>query len=203
MAWGSFAPGSRKKSGALSGPPFWLRPRDDPARVRADEDASKLGDRAMAPRVRTCLWFDGTGEEAANFYVSLIPGSRVETVFRPDPEGPWLVIDFTLGGSPYQALNGGSQFRHSEAASISVSTQDQAETDRLWHALIEGGGSESNCGWLKDRFGLSWQIVPEALPRLLASSDRPAAARTWQAMLRMRKIDIAALEAAHGGGVTA
>lgn len=153
----------------------------------------------MALRVRTCLWFDGNGQEAAELYVSLIPGSRVETVFRPEPDGPPLVIDFTLGGTPYQALNGGPHFPHSWAASISVSTPDQAETDRLWDALIEGGGSESKCGWLKDRFGLSWQVVPEALPRLLASSDRAAGERTMQAMLRMRKIDIAALEAAHAG----
>ena len=128
----------------------------------------------MAPKVRTCLWFDGEAEEAANFYVSLIPGSRIDAVFRPDQDGPPLVVDFTLSGTPYQALNGGPEFKHSEAASISVSTHDQDETDRLWHALIADGGSESQCGWLKDRFGLSWQIVPEALPRLLASSDRVA-----------------------------
>jgi predicted 3-demethylubiquinone-9 3-methyltransferase (glyoxalase superfamily) len=151
----------------------------------------------MDAKVRTCLWFDRVGEDAAKLYVSLIPGSGIESVFRPDPDGPPLIVEFNLGGTPYQALNGGPHFKHSEAASISVTTTDQAETDRLWEALIADGGSESQCGWLKDRFGLSWQIVPEALPRLLSSPDRAAAERAMQAMLAMRKIDIAAIEAAY------
>ncbi len=156
----------------------------------------------MTSKVSTCLWFDGKAEDAANFYVSLIAGSRIEQAFRPDRGGPALMVLFTLGGTPFHALNGGPRFQHSEAASISVSTRDQDETDRLWNALTENGGSESQCGWLKDRFGVSWQIVPEALPRLLASTDRPAADRAMQAMLGMKKIDIAALEAAYDGRTT-
>ena len=151
----------------------------------------------MSENVRTCLWFDGKAEEASNLYVSLIPNSRIEHIFKPTPNGPALMVVFRLGGAPFQALNGGPQYKHSEAASIAVSTRDQEETDRLWDRLTADGGSESRCGWLKDRFGVSWQIVPEALPRLLGSSDRAAADRVMQAMLRMRKIDIAALEAAH------
>lgn len=153
----------------------------------------------MTGKVRTCLWFDGKAEEAARFYVSLIPRSRIETVFRPDPDGPPLVVEFTLGGTPYQILNGGPQFRLTEAASISVMTEDQAETDRLWDALTDDGGREDRCGWLKDRYGLSWQIVPRALPRLLSDPDRDAAGRAMQAMMGMRKIEIAQLEAAHDG----
>ena len=152
------------------------------------------------PKVSTCLWFDGDAEEAARFYTSLIPDSRITSIARLAPDGPALMVGFTLGGTPFQALNGGPQYQFSEAASISVSTRDQEETDRLWSALTADGGSESQCAWLKDRFGLSWQIVPEALPRLLSSPDRAAAGRAMQAMLGMRKIDIAALEAAFRGG---
>jgi len=153
----------------------------------------------MHAKVRTCLWYDGNGQEAAEFYVSLLPGSEIESINKPNPEAPPLIVNFTLCGAPYQALNGGPQFTHSEAASISVLTEDQAETDRLWAALCEGG-AEVQCGWLKDRFGLSWQIVPEALPRLLLQEDRQAADRVMQAMLQMKKIDISGLEAASKGG---
>jgi len=148
------------------------------------------------PKVRTCLWFDGDGEEAAQFYVSLLPDSVVETVSRPDPTKPALVIELSLAGTPYMFLNGGPQYELSPAASIVVRTADQAETDRLWSALLAEGGKESKCAWLTDRFGVSWQIVPEALPRMLGADDRDAANRAMQAMLQMRKIDIAALEAA-------
>lgn len=153
----------------------------------------------VSRKVSTCLWFDGNGEEAAKFYTSLISDSEISSVFRPSDDGPALMVEFNLGQTPYLALNGGPQFQHSEAASIVVSTQDQEETDRLWDALIADGGSESMCGWLKDRFGVSWQIVPEAVPRCLASSDRGAAERAMQALMGMRKIDIAALEAAYAG----
>lgn len=153
----------------------------------------------MTAAVRTCLWFDGNGDQAAAFYVSLFAGSAVESNFRPNPEAPPLVVNFNLGGVPYQALNGGPHYQLSPAASISVTTRDQKETDRLWSALLEGGGSESRCGWLTDRFGLSWQIVPEVLPRLLADPDREAADRVMQAMLKMQKIEIASLEAAFRG----
>ncbi len=151
------------------------------------------------PRVRTCLWFEKDGEAAATFYVSLLPDSRVETVMRPEPDGPALTIDFTLGGAPYQIINGGQHYRLSPAASISVLTVDQTETDRLWNTLTADGGQESQCGWLVDRYGLSWQIVPKRLIRLLGDADRPAAERAQAAMLQMRKIDIATLEAAFAG----
>lgn len=152
----------------------------------------------MSARVKTCLWFDQEAEEAANFYVSLLPDSRVDSIFRPDPSGPPLVVEFTLGGTPYQGLNGGPLFRFNEAASISVRTRDQSETDRLWTTLTEGG-TESMCGWLKDRYGLSWQIVPETLTSFLSHADRMAAGRAMQAMMQMRKLDIGVVERAFLG----
>jgi predicted 3-demethylubiquinone-9 3-methyltransferase (glyoxalase superfamily) len=147
-------------------------------------------------KVRTCLWFNCEGEEAARFYVSLIEGSEIETVSRPNPAGPALVVEFRLAGVPYMVLNGGPAFSHTPSASISVLTRDQDETDRLWSALLDGGGHESRCGWLVDRFGVSWQIIPEALPRCMTSPDRAAAQRAQAAMMTMSKIDVAALEAA-------
>ncbi len=146
--------------------------------------------------VRTCLWFPRGGREAARFYVSLVPGSRLETAETDGPEP--LVVSFTLGGAPFQILNGGPRYALSPAASIVVTTADQAETDRLWAALT-AGGEESRCGWLVDRFGVSWQIVPAALPRLLGGPDRAAAERVMDALLQMRKIEVAALEAAAAG----
>ncbi len=139
--------------------------------------------------IAVCLWYDGNAEEAARFYTSLIPNSEIVSVSP-------VMVTFTLDGVPFQALNGGPQFKHTEAASISVSTKDQAETDRLWSALTALGGSEGRCAWLKDRFGVSWQIVPRILPKLLSSSDRQAADRAMQAMLQMTKIDIGVLESA-------
>lgn len=153
----------------------------------------------MTHKVKTCLWYDGVAEQAARFYVSLIPDSEIAGLFRPDETQPPLIVEFTLAGTPYLALNGGPMFRHSEAASIAVTTADQAETDRLWAALTADGGAESQCGWLKDRFGLSWQIVPEALPRLLSDPDKAASGRVMQAMMGMKKIVIEELEAAHRG----
>lgn len=150
-------------------------------------------------KVRTCLWFDGKGEEAARFYVTLLPDSRIENVVQSGPDEPPVVVEFSIAGAPMMILNGGPQFTHSEAASISVLTEDQAETDRLWDALTADGGAESMCGWLKDRFGVSWQIVPEALPRMLASGDPVAAGRAHSAMMQMKKIDIAALQSAFDG----
>ncbi|RST86291.1 VOC family protein [Aquibium carbonis] len=154
---------------------------------------------ANTPKVRTCLWFDDQALPAAEFYCSLLPGSRIDRVGRyPDGQdmaepGKVLMVEFTLAGTPYQALNGGPHFTLDEAVSISVSTQDQAETDQLWEALTADGGAESQCGWLKDRFGLSWQIVPKRSVELLTG---PQAAKVWPALMRMRKIDIATLEAA-------
>ena len=151
------------------------------------------------PKVRTCLWFDQSAEEAAQFYVELVPRSAIETTSRPEPGKPALVVALSLAGAPFMFLNGGPRYKQSPAASIAVRTADQAETDRLWVALLAGGGEESMCGWLTDRFGVSWQVVPEALPRLIGASDREAAGRALRAMLKMRKIDIAALEAAFRG----
>ncbi len=148
------------------------------------------------PKVRTCLWFDGNGHEAARHYVSLLPDSRIETEWLGDPP---LVVEFTLAGAPMMILNGGPHYKLTPAASISVLTKDQVETDRLWSALLEGGGEESMCGWLVDRFGVSWQITPEVLMRMQVSEDQVAAERARQAMYKMRKIDIAALEAAFNG----
>lgn len=153
----------------------------------------------MKARIRTCLWFHGDGEEAANFYVSLIPNSHIDKVFRPSPDDPVLLVNFTLDGTPYQTVNGGSTFTLTEAASISVLTPHQQETDRLWNALALDGGREGQCGWLVDRYGLSWQIVPEAVPRLLGDSNQDAVRRVIHAIVRMRKIDIAELESAHRG----
>ena len=159
------------------------------------EPASALA----APSVSTCLWFDDQALPAAEFYCTLVPESRIERI-RHTPEvqgmgepGSVLVVDFTLGGTPYVALNGGPRFTLDEAVSISLTTESQAEADRLWAALIAGGGTESRCGWLEDRFGLSWQVVPKRAVELL---NGPNAAKVWPAFMQMRKIDVAALEAA-------
>ena len=153
----------------------------------------------MASRVKTCLWFEKGGEEAAAFYVSLIPNSEIVGQFSRSPGEPPLLIEFTLDGMVYQILNGGPQFKLNEAASIVVMTPDQAETDRLWAALSAGSGEAGPCGWVKDRFGVWWQIVPEALPRLLCSPESGASARVMAAMMAMSKIDIAGLERAAAG----
>ena len=145
-------------------------------------------------KVRTCLWFESRGAEAASFYVSLLPDSSVET-----EDGSAPVIAFTLAGAPYMILEGGPLYPQTPAASIMVSTRDQDETDRLWSALTADGGQEGRCGWLVDRYGVSWQIVPEALERMLAAEDRAAAGRAQEAMMGMSKIDIAALETAFAG----
>ena len=150
-------------------------------------------------KVRTCLGFNGNGQEAVALYTSLLPYSHIENTVRPDPDGPPLVIEFTLGGAPYMILNDGPPFTPSIAASISVLTEDQEETDRLWAALTAEGGEESYCGWLSDRFGVSWQIVPKITPDLLSNPDREAAGRVMQAMMQMGKLDIATLEAAYAG----
>ncbi|SDE01880.1 VOC family protein [Limimaricola pyoseonensis] len=147
-------------------------------------------------KLRTCLWFYTQGEEAARFYVSLLPDSRIERVVRPDADAPARLVEFRLAGVPYMVLNGGPHLRLTEAVSISVLTENQAETDRLWDALLEDGGIPGRCGWLQDRFGLSWQVVPAGLPQLLASADRPAVGRVTQAMMEMGKLEIVRLEAA-------
>ena len=147
-----------------------------------------------------CLWFDTQGEDAARFYCSVFPNSRILNVthYGPDtprPEGTVMTVDFELGGQKFLALNGGPEFKFSEAISFQVSCETQDEVDMFWSKLSEGG-EEGPCGWLKDRFGLSWQIVPTALPRLLGDPDQEKAQRVMAAMLKMRKIDIAELERA-------
>jgi len=156
-------------------------------------------------KVSTCLWQGKDLEEAVRFYVSLLPGSQIEHVLRSP--GPWpggeagdvLLVSFTLNGQSYQALNGGAPADYGTAASIAVSCPDQAEVDRLWAALTANGGAEIACGWLRDRWGVPWQIFPEALPRLLADPDPAVAARVFLAMQGMVKLDVAALERAAVG----
>jgi predicted 3-demethylubiquinone-9 3-methyltransferase (glyoxalase superfamily) len=157
-------------------------------------------------KITPCLWYDGDAEEAANLYVTLFPDSRIDNVQRSPADNPSmkeggvLVVEFTLAGQSYIGLNGGPQFPFTEAVSLQVRTEDQAETDRLWHALIDNGGEASMCGWLKDRWGLSWQITPGRLLELIGDPDRDRARRAMEAMLEMRKIDIAAVEKAANGG---
>lgn len=155
----------------------------------------------MRSSIRTCLWFrDGRGREAAEFYCSLFPGSEVEKTFHGDAgQGAFSVIDFSLGGVPYQILDAGPMFTLTEAVSISVATESQAETDRLWAALTANGGEESHCGWLKDRYGVSWQVYPKRLMELTTSADKNVSARAVAAMMKQMKIDIAAIEAAVRG----
>ena len=152
-----------------------------------------------------CLWYDGTAEEAARFYASIFPDSSVGAVHRapgdyPDgKQGDVLTVEFTVLGIPCLGLNGGPAFRHSEAFSFQVATVDQAETDRYWNAIIDNGGQASECGWCKDKWGLSWQITPIVLTQAYTSADRAAARRAFDAMMTMRKIDVAAIEAAVRG----
>lgn len=153
----------------------------------------------LQKKVRTCLWYNGNGHEAAAFYVSLLPDSQIDYGVWPDDSGIPLVVEFTLAGAPMMILNGGPMFEHTPATSISVLTKDQAETDRLWEALTANGGKESRCGWLIDKYGVSWQIIPEVLPRMVNADDKVAAGRAREAMLTMSKIDIASLEAAFAG----
>jgi len=152
-----------------------------------------------------CLWYDGDALAAANFYAETFPDSAVTAVFRAPgdyPEGKQgnvLTVEFTVAGIPCLGLNGGPQIKHSEAFSFQIATDDQAETDRLWNAVVGNGGQESACGWCKDRWGLSWQITPRALMAAISDPDPAAAKRAFEAMMTMGKIDIAAIEAARQG----
>ena len=154
----------------------------------------------MTASITTCLWFDTRGEEAAELYCSLIPNSRVlgTTPYADGTEraGQVMTVDFELDGRPCIALNGGPEYTFTEAVSFMIRCADQEEVDRYWDALVADGGEEGPCGWLKDRFGLSWQVVPDVLVELTTGPDREVAARVTQAMYRMRKIVIADLEAA-------
>lgn len=145
-------------------------------------------------KITTFLWFDTQAEEAARYYVALFPDSAVTGV-TPGPDGSALVVEFRLAGQQYLALNGGPHFRFTEAISLSIDCQTQAEVDGFWEKL-SAGGATSDCGWLKDKYGLSWQVVPSILPDLLADPDRAKAARVMTAMMGMTKLDIAALRGA-------
>ncbi|MGW7267389.1 VOC family protein [Streptomyces sp. NPDC054842] len=152
----------------------------------------------------TCLWFDGRAEEAADFYVSVFKNSRIGRVGRyteagPGPAGSVMVVEFEANGQKFVALNGGPQFTFSEAVSFQIVCDDQEEVDHYWDRLTEDGGEAGPCGWLKDRFGLSWQVFPSRLIDMIADPDPVKAARTTQAMYAMSKIDLAALEKVHAG----
>ena len=156
-------------------------------------------------KVSTCLWFGKEAEAAVRFYVSLVPDSSLDHILRSPGNWPGgatgdvIMVTFTLGGQSFQALNGGEPAGYGTAASISVECADQAEVDRLWTALIGAGGAEIMCGWLRDKWGVPWQIVPERLPRLLADADPAVSGRVFAAMIEMVKLDIAALERAAAG----
>src|SRR3569833_3218823 len=147
----------------------------------------------MVSKNTICLWYDGTALEAARFYAETFPDSRVGTVHRAPgdypagKEGQVLVVDFTVCGVPCRGLNGGPMFKHSEAFSFQIATDDQAETDRLWNAIVAGGGQESECGWCKDKWGLSWQITPRVLTEAMAKGG-DVAKRAFDAMMEMGKI---------------
>jgi predicted 3-demethylubiquinone-9 3-methyltransferase (glyoxalase superfamily) len=160
----------------------------------------------MKPAKNTiCLWFDGDAEEAATFYAETFPNSSVEAVHRAPgdypsgKEGDVITVDFTVMGIPCMGLNGGPMFKHSEAFSFQVATQDQEETDRYWNAIVGNGGEESQCGWCKDKWGLSWQITPTVLTEGVTDPNLAVAKRVFDAMMTMKKIDIAAIEAARKG----
>ncbi|MDT0317572.1 VOC family protein [Streptomyces millisiae] len=155
-------------------------------------------------KITTCLWFDGQAEEAATFYTSVFPDSRVVDITRytdagPGEPGSVLTVAFELAGRSFVGLNGGPQFTFNEAISLQVDCADQAEVDELWATLTADGGEEGPCGWLKDKYGLSWQIVPRRATELFSSPDGAGAAAAMRAMMGMKKLDIAALEAAYEG----
>jgi predicted 3-demethylubiquinone-9 3-methyltransferase (glyoxalase superfamily) len=158
----------------------------------------------MIPKIQPCLWFDKNGEEAARFYAETFPDSRVGTVsrapgdFPSGKKGDALTVEMTILGMPFLLLNGGPQFKFDEAISFQIATEDQAETDRYWNAIVNNGGQESACGWCKDRFGMNWQITPKRLTELMHAGGETAS-RAFNAMMDMRKIDIAALNRAVEG----
>ncbi|MEW9550061.1 VOC family protein [Nonomuraea sp. NPDC050783] len=151
-------------------------------------------------KITTFLWFDHEAEQAAAFYTSLFAGSRIVRVQRQGGEGAVMTVEFELAGQRFLALNGGPHFTFNEAVSLYVDCESQEEVDELWGKLTADGGEESRCGWLKDRWGLSWQIVPRRLPELLNDPDPDRARRATEAMMGMQKIDLAAMEKAAAGG---
>ena len=159
----------------------------------------------MASKNMICLWFDRDAEEAARFYARTFPDSAVGAIMRAPgdfpsgQQGDVLTVEFTVCGIPCVGLNGGPAFKHSEAFSFQIATEDQAETDRLWNAIVGNGGQESACGWCKDKWGLSWQITPRVLLQAITDPDPAAAKRAFEAMMTMQKIDVATIEAARRG----
>lgn len=159
----------------------------------------------MIPKNTICLWYDGTAEEAANFYARTFPDSAVHAVHRAPADypagkqGDVLTVDFTVAGIRCMGLNGGPEFKPNEAFSFQIATDDQQETDRLWNAIVGNGGQESECGWCKDRWGVSWQITPRVLTEATTDPDPAVAQRAFAAMMTMKKIDVAAIEAARRG----
>jgi predicted 3-demethylubiquinone-9 3-methyltransferase (glyoxalase superfamily) len=157
-------------------------------------------------KIAPCLWFDESkAEDAAKFYTSIFPNSRIDNVYHSAadtpsaPAGAVLTVDFTLDGQKFIGLNGGPDFKFNEAISFSIDCEDQAEVDRYWEALVQGGGEYSVCGWLKDRFGVSWQVVPRQLNEYLQGSDHEGARRAMEAMLKMQKLDVEKLREAYEG----
>ncbi|MFO1091530.1 MAG: VOC family protein [Hyphomicrobiales bacterium] len=156
-------------------------------------------------RIAPCLWFDGKAEEAASFYVALFPNSRIERTLRSGVDWPGgkaggvVLVSFTLNGEPFQALNGGKHDTFNDAVSFSVPCKDQAETDRLWDALIAGGGKAVQCGWLIDRYGVRWQIVPQEFLEMMHRAEGEQARRLMTAMMSMVKLDVAELKRAYDG----
>ena len=156
-------------------------------------------------KITPCLWFDGTAEEAAQFYTSVFPNSEITKIFRSPadtpsgPEGMVLTVEFTIAGQPFIGLNGGSDFKFNESVSFSIDCADQAEVDRYWDILVQGGGEHSVCGWLKDRYGLSWQVVPKKANEYFEGSDREGAKRAMEAMLKMTKLNVEELREAYEG----
>jgi 2-polyprenyl-6-hydroxyphenyl methylase/3-demethylubiquinone-9 3-methyltransferase len=181
----------------------------DTLRPSAFDDATLLDWRLIGGEIMNkntiCLWFNGDAEEAARFYASTFPDSAVTAVHRAPgdypagKEGDVITVEFTVAGIPCLGLNGGAGAQHSIAFSFQIATDDQEETDRLWNAIIENGGQENACGWCQDKWGLSWQITPRVLSEGIADPDRAAAKRVFEAMMTMRKIDVAAIEAARRG----
>jgi len=155
--------------------------------------------------IRPSLWFDGNAEEAATFYCRVFPNSQIDSIIRSPAENPStakeqvVVVEFTLNGRPFSGINGGPQFRFSEAVSFDIECSDQAEVDHYWEQLTSDGGSANQCGWCKDRFGLSWQVTPTRLREMIESTDRAAAERAMKAMLQMGKIELDTLEKAFSG----
>lgn len=156
----------------------------------------------MTQPIAPCLWFDGNAEEAVNYYVSVFDDSKILHVDRfsdvgPDPDAPVVFIEFQINGQPFQAINGGPEFPFSEAVSFAIECADQAEVDHFWDKLTADGGAPSECGWLKDKYGVSWQVVPRMLNELLRDADRERAGRVMRRMLQMSKLDVAELQAAY------